>query len=72
VDFVGHYSQHAGGDAWYRSVLRPRIDSQDAWIFRAPLPTALEAQATFPMGAPRSVRPGRTPLGSGLNTTVLA
>lgn len=31
----------------------PRIDSQDAWIFRSPLPLAVVDDSDFEMGRPR-------------------
>jgi hypothetical protein len=34
-------------------LLNPRVDSQDAWIFRAPLNNCVVTAATFSMGVPR-------------------
>jgi hypothetical protein len=49
----------------YYSAFHPRIDSQDAWVFRAPMPEAIVREAGFELGRPRWVclRPLLEPLG---------
>lgn len=41
------------GHCAYSSKLHPRIDSQDAWIFRSPLPSSLSKHVDFELGRPR-------------------
>lgn len=38
---------------FFTSEFHPRIDSQDAWVFQAPLPAALVQAADFHLGRPR-------------------
>lgn len=49
------HSAMGGEGSFYHSTLHPRIDSQDGWIFRAPLPQAVVDDASFEIGRPRCV-----------------